>query len=124
MNKQKKVLFSIIAITVGIILTASVTLLILKTVNSGSNTNPQDNTKSSEDQSEQKAVSLENEANKLIESDPAKAKEKYLEAEKAYTDAANPLKAAEMGLNATTAEANIPQEVTVEEPQPLPTGGQ
>ena len=43
-----------------------------------------------------------------MSTDPAKAEEKYLDAEKDYKSAGDDLKAAEMRDNATTAAANIP----------------
>lgn len=59
-----------------------------------------------EDKNEQ-AQAIESDAMGLIESDPAKAYTRYLEAEKVYKDAGNMNKVGEMRANALTAQAQI-----------------
>jgi len=54
---------------------------------------------------------IEKEASSLMESDPSKAKEKYLEAREAYNDAGNSPKASEMDANAMTADILMKQRV-------------
>lgn len=57
-----------------------------------------------------KAKAIENEANGLMESNPAEAHNKYLEAEQAYREAGNMNKVGEMLANAQTAQALAAQQ--------------
>lgn len=50
------------------------------------------------------AQAIDREATDLMESDPVSAKEKFSEAESAYREAGNELKASEMNANAMTAQ--------------------
>ena len=62
-----------------------------------------------------RAKAVSDEADVLITTDPAAAKDKYIEAAAAYERAGNASKTAEMRDNATTAESLIPPK----EPEPV-----
>lgn len=58
----------------------------------------------------QRARTLEREATESVETNPTKAHEKFVEAEKAYKQAGDELKASEMKNNASTVEQALPAE--------------
>lgn len=121
----KKYLIIALSSTVGIILSAGITLVILKSIGSGGiHSAEAGDSKTVNDVSDlQKAETLEKEANELIEMNPKQAKDKYLQAMEAYENASDSFKAGEMRDNASTAEANNPPEEPTES-QVLNSGGQ
>jgi hypothetical protein len=118
MNKNKKILIAA-GLAIGIVVLIVGTAFLLKNVDTNKPTAnvPSQDQESPETiyekenninhEANEKAKAIEKEATALIESDPPKAKQKFIEAQTAYKEAGNSSKEAEMRDNAATAETVI-----------------
>lgn len=134
MNRNKKILI-IASLIIGLSLVGSGTAFLLRGIDTNKpvTTTPNTDKESPEiihekanninHDANQRAKTIEKEAEELITSDPVKAKEKFIEAEQAYKSAGNNLKEAEMRDNAATAETNVPPDLPELGPG-LESGGQ
>jgi len=122
MNRKKTILLAALII-LGLVLTASATVYVLRMLNNESQVTPpandntdkkdggDNNTTDKIDPEKNEAASkVEEEAKALMETDPQKAAKKYEEAASLYEEAGNHGKAADMRDSAMTAESMTPPE--------------
>lgn len=135
MNGNKKV-FIIAGLVIGLALVGGGTAFLLRSLNTNKPTasvpsgseveSPEiihEKANNIDHEANEKAKTIEKEADSLMATDPVKAKEKFVEAEQAYKSAGNNLKEAEMRDNAATAETSVPPELPDLGPG-LESGGQ
>lgn len=120
-NKKIAILSAVIVIVIG--LAAGIGMYFMQDDNSKPTPKPNDTANGTESylikdgvdiELNDKANKLEDEAEKLMESDPLVASDKYKEAAQAYEEAGNKSKAADMNDNASTAGSMT----TVPNPEP------
>ena len=114
---HKRILIGL-AVVLGVILTASLTVYILRSVNQDSQVNPQPNNDTEESTTptikeidpgkNDEAMKAESDAKQLMESDPQKAAIRYEEASNLYKEAGDYGKSADMADSARTAESMTP----------------
>lgn len=129
MKKQRTIISILAVIAIAIVIAVSWrTITLLNSIDTGGDSVPTDKPQlQSEDKNtpvdkdtfgdpkidqelNRKAEEIDNEAAALMESDPARAKSKYLEAAEAYRQAGNVSKASEMSADATTAELLVAEQ--------------